>query len=86
MGGDSFRTPPTELAVGFGRVVPEGMPYGRAPEGCWPIHPKVGWVPGSGCRGGAPDSAEAARPGDLRRWVSCGPPRTLANSCGLCEG
>jgi len=25
-------------------------------------------------RGGAPDSAEAARPGDVRRWGSCGLP------------
>src|SRR5690348_2527430 len=31
--GDSFRLPPTELAVGFGRVIPEGLPYGPCPSG-----------------------------------------------------
>src|SRR6266540_4526283 len=33
MKGVSFRLPPTELAVGFGRVVPEGLPYGPCPGG-----------------------------------------------------
>ncbi|QKW08692.1 hypothetical protein HUT18_22255 [Streptomyces sp. NA04227] len=31
-----------------------------------PIHPKGSWwVPGSGCPVGAPDSAGAARPGEI---------------------
>jgi len=69
----SFRTPPTELAVGFGRSVPEGMPYGPCPGGqLGRFTPSFGWVPGSGCHEGAPDSAEATRPGGVRRRNSCG--------------
>ncbi|GAA2510847.1 hypothetical protein GCM10010276_66940 [Streptomyces longisporus] len=73
-GGDSFHAPPTELAVGFGRVVRKGCPTVRAPKGRRTDHPKVGVGPRLRMRGGAPDSAEAARPGDVRRWGSCGLP------------
>ncbi|GGN24264.1 hypothetical protein GCM10011578_057290 [Streptomyces fuscichromogenes] len=62
-GGDSFHVPPTELAVGFGRVVRKGCPTVRSPEGSRDrFTPGSVWVPGSGC---------AAAPRTRRR--PCGP-------------
>ncbi|GKQ34381.1 hypothetical protein ALMP_09310 [Streptomyces sp. A012304] len=81
--GDSFHAPPTGLAVGFGR---EGLPYGLPRWGRGRFTPRSRWVPGSGRHEGAPDSAEAARPGEARRWGSHSLPGTVANWCGLCEG
>ncbi|GHH48704.1 hypothetical protein GCM10018775_43230 [Streptomyces umbrinus] len=61
--GVSFRRPPTELAVGFGRVLRKVCPTVRFPEGSWTDSPQGRWVPGSVGHEGLPDSAEAARPG-----------------------
>ncbi|CAM5641331.1 hypothetical protein SVIOM342S_08525 [Streptomyces violaceorubidus] len=82
--------PPTGLAVGFGRWFGKGCPTAARPlvssRAVRPIHPKVSVGPRLRCRAGRPDSAEAARPGEVRRRGSSGLPRTVANSCGRCEG
>ncbi|GAA3860729.1 hypothetical protein GCM10022207_25560 [Streptomyces lannensis] len=86
MGTCSFRAPPARVSDGGpraartpGRVradesggrVPRPLPGGWS--GRFALRPMG---PGSGCAGGAPDSAEAVRPGEVRRWESYGPPTT----------
>ncbi|GGS65007.1 hypothetical protein GCM10010206_29340 [Streptomyces cinerochromogenes] len=62
------------------------MPYGVVPGGSRPIHPGIGGSPAPGTVRGAPDSAEAARPGEVRRRGVVRPDGNLANSCVFCEG
>ncbi|BCM68950.1 hypothetical protein EASAB2608_04284 [Streptomyces sp. EAS-AB2608] len=93
-GGDSFRTAAYRVSGGgprpfglWGRArAEEGSPYGVVPGGSRPIHPRIGGSPAPGTVRGAPDSAEAARPGDVRRRGVVRPDGNLANSCVFCEG
>ncbi|GAB1337351.1 hypothetical protein ACE1SV_39410 [Streptomyces sp. E-15] len=62
------------------------MPHGVVPSEIQPISPGIGGFPAPGTVRGAPDSAEAVRPGDVRRRDAVRPDGNLANSCVFCEG
>ncbi|GGR13731.1 hypothetical protein GCM10015536_19330 [Streptomyces griseomycini] len=85
-GGDSFQRSAYRVSCRVRAGGSEGLPYGRSARE-WADSPQgLGWVPGSGRRGGG-DGLGGGR--TARRGSPVGverPARTVANSCGACEG